>query len=1374
MKKGLIAILVMFGGICCLLVVIFLFLHLPPVQQKIKNFALREIMKTTGNRLLIGNIRFSPFNRLRMEAVYISDLWGDTLLCAEKLDAGFEIFPILKKRLCIRTVDISGFDIRIHKDSIDAPLNFRFLLDAFNDDATETDPSGMKMEIDRISLKDGSLSYDVATAPNLPDSLFDSNHFAIRNFAAKIYLPSLDPENLSATVAQLSFVEKSGFCLKNLRFRLTTKQKNVFLKDFAINLPRSEITTDAARMDYTGMEMSEIAAKASYFLQNISGNVCPADLKPFFPQISEYPEEIIFSGNITGRLPGLNIPSLTVAYGKSMSLTGSATIADVYRMEKSAFSISIHTCRIDTVRNPLPLTQAEVSGEVSGALSGLSFNLRGKCDEGELALRGSGEYSLTAGNARLDVAIDRLTYKNYSCGNISFQAAYTGDSVGIALLSGDENIPLRLNGNARLRGGGEEAFLSARLYDIRLDALNLLPESPGATLNGILNIRIKGFNPETASASLTIDSLKLITRDGIFADSPISMEYIAGTNKGKQLNIRSKTLNLKSHGDLSFDGVTRSVRQAFPALFTRGAAEKETMPLPEENFSFFIALRQVNALSRLLGMKSEIPDSALLRGKYRSGDSTVNFDITAFYFFSPTDTCKMQLNISNRQNNLATVFTVDNRSARFNLKGNVSAETAFFNDAQNISPGMRITLNPGNISLNGAAFQISPAQIDIRGKRYEIRNFALSRSASEYLKLNGVVSENRRDSLLLEINRFETGTLLSALKYNLPLSGYATGEIAFFRLMGKPRITTRNFQVDNIVFDRDTIGSLTLTSRWSTARQGLFLKAVWNNPSAQESVVSGFVLPAKDSVALAGNIQGIQLRWFDGYLPGVTGELGAAIRIDGKVSSPVLTGTAFLKNVAAEVAGFNTVYRVSDSIQLFDDRIVFNNFTVYGENHTTGKINGTVSHKRFLNINPRLTMDFNRFPVLNNERHTDSLFFGKLDINGRLTVNMQNNRWLVQGTLTHGKNNRVMFRIPETVEAQRYGWITFAESEKNAAGNNGANAHAAQTPASAFPLKLNITLAVSPDLNAGVILNPATGDVAQIQGAGNISLAYDTDAGNINLQGTYTVEDGDCSISLKNITRKTFRISEGGKLIFRGDPLNTTFDLTAIYPLKASLVSLDPSFAEIASPGKIPVHCLLTAGGNIKKMELGYRILLPNEPAEIQRKLDGLLYTDDAKIKEIAYLLALGMFMPVSADAQTDNSTGIWTSIASSSVTSQLNNLLAGVLNDKWTVGTDLYSADGSMTKMDMDVNISARLFNDRLVVSSALGYRSSLNPDGQANNFTGDFDLEYSLSPEGNLLLRFFNVTNNQYYEKAKTTQGVGIIYKRRGKTFRQLFKKR
>ena len=80
---------------------------------------------------------------------------------------------------------------------------------------------------------------------------------------------------------------------------------------------------------------------------------------------------------------------------------------------------------------------------------------------------------------------------------------------------------------------------------------------------------------------------------------------------------------------------------------------------------------------------------------------------------------------------------------------------------------------------------------------------------------------------------------------------------------------------------------------------------------------------------------------------------------------------------------------------------------------------------------------------------------------------------------------------------------------------------------------------------------------------------------------------------------------------------------------------------------------------------------------------------------------------------------------------------------------------------MEVDVALSSRLLNNRLLFNGNFGYRDkALNND----QFIGDFDIEYLLNKSGTWRLKAYNRYNdrNYYVRSALTTQGVGIMLRR------------
>jgi hypothetical protein len=104
---------------------------------------------------------------------------------------------------------------------------------------------------------------------------------------------------------------------------------------------------------------------------------------------------------------------------------------------------------------------------------------------------------------------------------------------------------------------------------------------------------------------------------------------------------------------------------------------------------------------------------------------------------------------------------------------------------------------------------------------------------------------------------------------------------------------------------------------------------------------------------------------------------------------------------------------------------------------------------------------------------------------------------------------------------------------------------------------------------------------------------------------------------------------------------------------------------------------------------------------------------------------------------------------------------MLGKLSDNWSIAPNLRSDRGDFSDVEVDLALSSRLLNNRLLFNGNFGYRDkSLN----TNQFIGDFDIEYLLNNTGTWRLKAYNRYNDQnyYLRTAATTQGVGIMFKR------------
>ena len=262
--------------------------------------------------------------------------------------------------------------------------------------------------------------------------------------------------------------------------------------------------------------------------------------------------------------------------------------------------------------------------------------------------------------------------------------------------------------------------------------------------------------------------------------------------------------------------------------------------------------------------------------------------------------------------------------------------------------------------------------------------------------------------------------------------------------------------------------------------------------------------------------------------------------------------------------------------------------------------------------------------------------------------------------------------------------------------------------------------------------------------------------------GTYELDEGSYNFTLQDIIIKNFSIRKGSLIKFDGDPMDANLDIVATYRVNTNLTDLDESFAtdkELTRTG-VPVDALLLVKGPMTQPDISFDIELPSLTSDVERKVKSIISTNDMMNRQIIYLLALNRFYTPEYTGGQSAAGAEWSSMASSTISSQLSNILSQ-MTDKLSVAPSFRSDKGDFTDMEFDLALSSRLLNNRLLINGNFGYRDRSTSNTQ---FVGDFDIEYLLSKSGNLRLKAYNHFNDQnyYLRSALTTQEVGVVFRR------------
>ncbi len=114
---------------------------------------------------------------------------------------------------------------------------------------------------------------------------------------------------------------------------------------------------------------------------------------------------------------------------------------------------------------------------------------------------------------------------------------------------------------------------------------------------------------------------------------------------------------------------------------------------------------------------------------------------------------------------------------------------------------------------------------------------------------------------------------------------------------------------------------------------------------------------------------------------------------------------------------------------------------------------------------------------------------------------------------------------------------------------------------------------------------------------------------------------------------------------------------------------------------------------------------------------------------------------------------------------------MLNTITDKVQIGTNIRTSQDRFDDTEVEMLLSSQLLDNRLIFNGNFGYRNSISL--QKNVFIGEFDLEYKLTPGGEVRLKAYNHANDmyQYLKQSLFTQGVGILLEKDFTTLHDLF---
>ncbi len=628
------------------------------------------------------------------------------------------------------------------------------------------------------------------------------------------------------------------------------------------------------------------------------------------------------------------------------------------------------------------------------------------------------------------------------------------------------------------------------------------------------------------------------------------------------------------------------------------------------------------------------------------------------------------------------------------------------------------------------------------------------------------------------------------------VEGLLSGNVVVNNLEGSP-LFGADLEIGRLVFQDQVIGDLSvhMLNPDPGVYSGTVVVANYGNRLNMEGMYNAGddLLEAElrlDRLEFAA-LEGITT----GQLSNLDGLVSGSVRLFGSASSPEFDGQISFEQVGLHVDFLNVDYRISQETIVFDSSgVIFDSFSMMDPSGNVMELHGRVDITSLDDPRFDLRLTANNFLALNASAGDNPLFYGRLLLDTDLGLKGPLQAPVAEGRLKLNQGSDFHFFLPQS-QPQAIGdegVVLFVNPSDTLFAQLRNDAPARDFMISAFTnLDLAVNVEIDPQTRIRIVLDEMAGDALEIRGGGVLSYGVEP-GGRMTLAGRYEISQGAYQMTFYDVFPRNFRIQQGSHLVWSGDPLDATVNITAIYDVRTSARELMVSHAltggqpETAYRQQYPFEVYLKMQGDLLNPQIAFEIGLPVEhrgalEGRLQARINELNQNESELNKQVFALLILGSFIqddPLSSFGSGPGLSSTARSSASRILTQQMNRL-----SDRYIRGVDLSFDVESYEEIangrpegrtTLQVEISRDFFDQRLRVTA--GGQVNLEDESgrqvQPTDIAGDFSVEYLLTADGRYILKGFRQKNYQdVFEGEVTETGVSLIFRKTYQRFRDLF---
>lgn len=484
---------------------------------------------------------------------------------------------------------------------------------------------------------------------------------------------------------------------------------------------------------------------------------------------------------------------------------------------------------------------------------------------------------------------------------------------------------------------------------------------------------------------------------------------------------------------------------------------------------------------------------------------------------------------------------------------------------------------------------------------------------------------------------------------------------------------------------------------------------------------------------------------------GFKGAMGGGMKITGPMSALLFNGALIPKDVHLLSTPYNIDLTMSNnSIVINNSRIDFNTFKFFGSDVSNPlTLNGHVDFSNLDEIFMSLSLNGRNFKLIDAEPTKRSLLYGKMYGDFLARVIGSTKDLTIRGLVRILPTTDITYVMSETAlyQADRLeDIVTFVDF-------NAPPPAREDIPKTSFTgIDLNLSLSIEDGSKLRGEFSADKQSYVNVQGGGTITMTY-TPEGVLNMQGRYTINEGEMKYTLPVIPLKTFTIHPGSYIEFMGDPSNPALSIAATERVKATVGESDGTSRSVTFDTGLKIT------NTLNDLMLVFTIEAP-EDISVQNELASC--SPEEKNKLAVGMLATGMYLSGS------NRKGFTAGNALNAfLQNEINNIAGKAMKTmvEVNVGMEQMTRDDGTTRTDYSFKFSRRFFSDRLNV--VIGGKVSSDGNTERNEsgaYIDDVSLEWRLDNGGTQYIRLFHEKDfSNLIEGEIDKNGVGVLLRRK-----------